>query len=325
MTRSGSIHRTAHPVPSVAIVGVGLVGATTAHALLMSGTAAEIILIDRDRNRVEGHVDDLRDATLYSHQTRIFAGDYSDCASADVVIITVGAPQRLDVASRLNSLSESGTMMKNVITEITRHELKGVLVIATNPVDVLTYAAWKWSSLPWTRVIGSGTSLDSSRLRRRLGELYGVAAESVHASVLGEHGDSQVAMLSAARIAGVPLLEFSIDRQKPYDEAELRKIAEGARRGGYDIANAKGATYYGISAALTRITAAILRDEHAVLTVSTLAPETMSLGSVCLSLPCVIGRSGISGVLPVQMSPEESQALRRSADVVQGYLARLPA
>ena len=319
------MHRATHPVPSVAIVGVGLVGATTAHALLMSGTAAEIILIDRDKNRVEGHVDDLRDATLYAHQTRIFAGDFSDCATADVVIITVGAAQKLDFASRLTSLNESGAMMKDVITEMTRHQPKGVFVIATNPVDVLTYAAWKWSGLAWTRVIGSGTSLDSSRLRRRLGDLYGVAAESVHASVLGEHGDSQVAMLSAARIAGVPLLEFSIDRAKPYDEVELRNIAEGARRGGYEIARAKGATYYGISAALTRIAAAILRDEHAVLTVSTLAPEKMDLGSVCLSLPCVIGRSGISGVLPVQMSSEESQALRRSADILQGYIAKLPA
>jgi L-lactate dehydrogenase len=291
----------------------------------MSGTAAEIVLIDRDKNRVEGHVDDLRDATLYSHQARIFAGDYSDCATADVVIITVGASQNLDVASRLNSLNESGAMMKDVITEIARHQPKGVFVIATNPVDVLTFAAWKWSGLPWTRVIGSGTTLDSSRLRRRLGDLYGVAAESVHAAVLGEHGDSQVAMLSAARIAGVPLLEISLDRPKPYDEGELRKVAEGARRGGYDIVRAKGATYYGISAALTRITAAILRDEHAVLTVSTLAPEKLGLGSVCLSLPCVVGRSGISGVLPIQMSAEESQALRRSADILQGYLAKLPA
>lgn len=325
MTPSGQLHRAVHPVPSVAIIGVGLVGATTAHALLMSGTAAEIILIDRDKNRVEGHVEDLRDATLYSHQTRIFAGDYSDCATADVVIITVGASQKLDAASRLNSLSESAAMLKDVIGEIARYQATGVLVVATNPVDVLTYAAWKWSGLPWTRVIGSGTSLDSARLRRRLGDLYGVAAESVHTSVMGEHGDSQVAMLSAARIAGVPLLEFALNRPKPYNETELRKIAEGARRGGYDIIRSKGATYYGISAALTRITAAILRDEHAVLTVSTLAPENMSLGSVFLSLPAVIGRGGIFGVLPAQMSADESQALRRSADILQGYLAKLPA
>jgi L-lactate dehydrogenase len=323
MTQSGNTHRAAHPVPSVAIVGVGLVGATTAHALLMSGTAAEIILIDRDKSRVEGHMDDLRDATLYSHQTRIFIGDYSDCATADVVIITVGSAQKLDLTSRLNSLSESAAMLKEVIEETCRYRPKGVLVIATNPVDVLTYAAWKWSGLPWTRVIGSGTSLDTARLRRRLGDLYGIAAENVHACVLGEHGDSQVAMLSSARIAGVPLLEFSTGKQQPYNEIELRKIAEGARRGGYDIARAKGATYYGISAALTRITAAILRDEHAVLTVSTLAPETLNLGSVCLSLPAVIGRDGIFSVLPVRMSDEESRALRKSADILQGYFAKL--
>jgi L-lactate dehydrogenase len=325
MKQFGNTHRAAHPVPSVAIVGVGLVGSTTAHALLMSGTAGEIILIGRDKNRVEGHVDDLRDATLYTHQTRIIAGDYSDCATADVIIITVGTSQNVGVVSRLNIFNESAAILKDVIGEITRHQPKGVLLLATNPVDLLTYAAWKWSGLPWSRVIGSGTSLDSARFRRRLGEQYSVAAENVHACVLGEHGDSQVAMLSAARIAGVPLLEFSTDQAQPFDEVELRKIAEGARRGGFDIARNKGATYYGISAALTRITGAILRDEHAVLSVSTLAPEKMNLGSVCLSLPVVIARSGVCNILPVQMSDEEAQGLRKSAEILQGYLARLPA
>jgi L-lactate dehydrogenase len=157
-----------------------------------------------------------------------------------------------------------------------------------------------------------------------LGELYGVASQNVHASIVGEHGDSQVAILSSARVAGVPLLELCANKAPPYDEVNLRAIAEGARRGGYEIARNKGATSYGISAALTRITGAILRDEHAVLTVSTVAPENMNLGSVCLSLPVVIGRTGVLSILPVQMSDEERRALRKSADILQGYLATLP-
>jgi L-lactate dehydrogenase len=318
------IDRNARPVASVAIVGVGLVGATTAHALLVSGAAAEIVLVGRDRQRIEGHVDDLRDATLYSHPTRIFAGDYSDCASADVIIVAVGTPQKTSAGSRLNSLSESAAMLKDVIGSIAQYNPKGVLVIATNPVDVLTHAAWKWSGLPWRRVIGTGTTLDSSRFRRRLGGLYGVAAENVHAFVIGEHGDSQVALLSSARIAGTPLLEFSTEQAQRSDATLLRKVAEGARWGGQEILRNKGATYYGISAALTRIAGAILRDEHAVLTVSTLVPEELNLGSVCLSLPVVLGSSGVVSSLPVQMNDAETLALRRSADILQSHLAKLP-
>jgi L-lactate dehydrogenase len=156
----------------------------------MSGAAAEIVLIGRDRNRVEGQVKDLRDAALYSHATRIVAGDFADCASADVIIITVGVSQQRDKSSRLDDLKISAAMVKEVMTEIAAQEPKGVVVIASNPVDVLTYAAWKWSGLPAGRVIGSGTILDSSRFRRRLGERYGIATENVHAYVVGEHGDS---------------------------------------------------------------------------------------------------------------------------------------
>jgi L-lactate dehydrogenase len=190
----------------------------------MSGAAAEIVLIGRDRNRVEGQVKDLRDAALYSHATRIVAGDFADCASADVIIITVGVSQQRDKSSRLDDLKISAAMVKEVVTEIAAQEPKGVVVIASNPVDVLTYAAWKWSGLPAGRVIGSGTILDSSRFRRRLGERYGIATENVHAYVVGEHGDSQVPLLSSARIGGIPLEEFG--------KETLRGIADSAGRGG---------------------------------------------------------------------------------------------
>jgi len=167
-------------IPRVGIVGTGFVGSTTAYALLISGTAAEIVLIDRDRRRAEGHVHDLRDAEVFSHTTRVVAGKFGDCCSADVVIITTGVSQT-GVKSRLDNLQESAAILKRLVLDVARHNPCGILLIASNPVDVLTYGAWKWSGLPARRVIGSGTTLDSSRFRRRLAERYGVAPDSVHA------------------------------------------------------------------------------------------------------------------------------------------------
>jgi L-lactate dehydrogenase len=318
---SAATHRSAHPVSSVAIVGAGLVGTTTAHALLASGTVSEIILIGRDGKRLDGHVQDLRDAAAYSHPTRIVSGDYSDCATADVIVIAVGTPQRPD--SRLNDHKKSGEILNDVIREIARPNPTGVLLIATNPVDVLTHAAWKWSGLPANRVIGSGTSLDTSRLRRRIAERYGVAVDNVHAYILGEHGDSQVALLSSVHIAGTPLKEFCGEQRLPFDESALRVMANDARSGGLQIIRHKGATHYGISAVLTRIVSAILRDEHAVLTVSTLAPAQMNLGEVCLSLPAVLTRNGVDRVLPVCLSYDENVALQKSADILRRHLRTL--
>jgi L-lactate dehydrogenase len=316
-------HRSVHRIPSVAIIGPGLVGTTTAYALLLSGAAAEIVLVGRDRNRVEGQVKDLRDAALYSHGTRIVAGDFAECATADVIVVTVGAAQQRDKTSRLDDLKTSAAMVKDVMTRIAAHEPKGVVVIASNPVDVLTYAAWKWSGLPAGRVIGSGTLLDSSRLRRRLGERYGIASENVHAYVVGEHGDSQVPLLSTARIGGTPLKEFCQERYPADCEKTLRGIADSARNGGQDILRAKGATTYGISAALTRIATAILRDEHAVLSVSTVVPDTMDLGQVSLSVLALIGRDGVERVLPLRLSEEEDRALRGSAQILKRYISTL--
>lgn len=326
MTASGHTtdveHRSAHRVASVAIVGPGLVGTTTAYGLLISGTAAEIVLIGRDGKRVDAQVQDLRDATLYSHPARIISGDFSDCTAADVIIITAGASQRFGMTSRLNDLKESGAILKEIIQEIARQAPKGVLLIASNPVDVLTYAAWKWSGMASNRVIGSGTSLDTSRFRRRLADRYGVAAENIHAYVIGEHGDSQVPLLSSARIAGTPLQEFCREQRLAYDDT-LRTIASDARAGGRQIVLGKGSTQYGISAALTRIVGAILRDEHAVLTVSSLAPEQMNVGKVYLSLPAIITRNGIDRVVPIGLNDEESRALQESAGILRQHLQTL--
>jgi len=309
-------------IPRVAIVGTGFVGSTTAYALMLSRTPAEIVLIDKDERRADGHVQDLRDAEVFSHTTRVMAGKLDDCCSADVVIITAGVSQA-GQRSRLDSLNETAAILKSLVLKVARYNPQGILLIASNPVDVLTYAAWKWSGLQPNRVIGSGTSLDTSRFRRRLAEHYGVASDNVHAYVIGEHGESQVAVISSARIAGMPLESFCRELDLPYDEDGLRKIANDTRAAGLEIIRAKGATYYGIGTALARIVGAILRDEHAVLTVSSLAPDSMGLGEESLSLPTIISRDGVARVVSIPLNAAERQALEASADTLKQHIATL--
>ena len=309
-------------IPRVAIVGAGFVGSTTAYALMMSGMAAEIALIGRDPRRAEGQVNDLRDAEVFSHTTRVFVGDFPDCCLADVTVITAGVSQS-GQKSRAEGLRETGAILHGLVADVCLQNPRGILVIASNPVDVLTYAAWRWSGLPANRVIGSGTSLDTSRFRRRLAEHYGVASANVHAYVIGEHGDSQIPVLSSARVAGFPLDEFCKELGLPYEESPLARIASETRTAGVDIIDAKGATYYGIGAALVRIIRAILRNERAILTVSSRVPQSMQLGEVSLSLPSIVDRHGIARVLPVALSRSERKALEASAEVVKRNIATL--
>ena len=309
-------------IPRVVIVGTGFVGSTTAYALMMSGIAAEIVLIDRDPRSAEGHANDLRDAEVFSHTTRVVVGDVSDCCSADVTIITAGVSQS-GQRSRTEGLHETGAILHSLVSDVCLQNPQGILLIASNPVDVLTYAAWKWSGLPADRVIGSGTSLDTSRFRRRLAELYGVASTNVHAYVIGEHGDSQIPVLSSARVAGFPLDELSSKLGMLHADSPLAKIADQTRTAGGDIIKAKGATYYGIGAALVRIIRAILRDERAILTVSSRVPESMYLGDVSLSLPSIIDRHGVARVLPVAIDSTERVALEASAEVVKRSVGAL--
>jgi L-lactate dehydrogenase len=305
----------------IAIVGTGMVGATAAHGILLSGLAAELILINRDKKRAQAHADDLRDSQVFSHASRIVAGDLSECWDADIVLVTAGVSQSSQNTSRLDNLKESASILRNIIPAIASQNASAIFVIATNPVDVLTYAAWKWSGLPASRVLGSGTILDTSRLRRRLGECYGVAPANVHAYVIGEHGDSQVPLLSSAQLAGVPLTQFCAQQGLPYNENMLKKIADKARTGGLDILRGKGATYYGIGTALARIVRSILSDEHAVMTVSSLVPASTGLGEVCLSLPTILGRSGISRVVSPPLSAHEQDALECSAELLKRHIA----
>lgn len=321
-TLASSVNEVPGRMARVAIVGTGFVGSTTAYALLMSGTPAEIVLVDRDRRRAEGHAQDLRDAEAFTCSGRISVGDFCDCCSADVTIITAGLSQA-GLKSRLDGLKETAPIVKGLIKDIAQRNPHGILLIASNPVDVLTYAAWKWSGLPANRVIGAGTALDTARLRRRLGAKYGLASDHVHAYVIGEHGDTQVPVFSSARVAGAPLYEFWQQLELPHAENVLEKITGETRLAGLDIIDAKGATYFGIGAALARIVRAILRDENAVLTVSSLVPKSLELGEVSLSLPAVINRDGVAKVLSVPLSPSERRALEESANLLKQHIAAL--
>jgi L-lactate dehydrogenase len=307
-------------IPRIAIVGTGLVGSTTAYALMMSGLASEIVLINRDRRRAMGHANDLRDAELFSHTSSVFVGEFSDCCSADITIITAGVSQAGN-NSRIEGLHESAGILHKVVSHVCLQNPSGILLVASNPVDVLTYAAWKWSGLPAQQVIGSGTSLDTSRFRRRLADQYCVASANVHAYVIGEHGDSQIPVLSSARIGGVPLEAFSDKLSSPHEESSWLTIADQTRAAGGEIIKAKGATYYGIAAALTRIVRAILHDEHAILTVSNRVPESMQFGDLSLSLPSIINRQGIARVLPLALNGSERTALEASANVIRRGIA----
>jgi L-lactate dehydrogenase len=300
------------PLPRVAIVGTGFVGSTTAYALLVSGVAAEIVLIGRNRERSEGHVQDLRDAEVFSHRTRVSTGDFNDCCSADIIIICVGLSQSAG-RSREDGMEVTAALLKDLVRDVSGHNPRAILLIASNPVDVMTHVACKWSGLPPDQVIGSGTTLDTARFRQRLADKCEVSPENVHAYIIGEHGESQIPVLSSARIAGMPLEEFCRQRGIACDGGTLAEIVDETRMAGATIIKAKGATYYGIGAALARIVRAIVRDERTILTVSSRAPESQQLGEVSLSLPTIIARGGVRDVLSIPLNSREKRALQESA------------
>jgi L-lactate dehydrogenase len=306
----------------VAIVGAGNVGATFAYALLLSGLAAEIVLIDANREKAEGEAMDLNHTVPFAHPTRIWAGDYPDCAGATVTVVTAGANQRPG-ETRLDLARKNAAIFRQVVPQIAEHNPDGILLVATNPVDVLTYAAWKLSKLPARRVIGSGTILDTARFRYLLSEHFGVDARSVHAFIVGEHGDSEVPVWSLANIAGMRLPDFYAASGLIDDQPAMDEIFHRTRDAAYQIIGLKGATYYAVAAGLMRIVEAILRDQSTVLSVSSLIDEYHGIRDVCLSLPTVVDRGGVERVLRLQLDPSEIEALGRSADVLKSTIAHV--
>ena len=306
----------------VAVVGVGNVGASFAYALLLSGLAAEIVLIDANRAKAEGEAMDLNHAIPFSHPTRVWAGDYPDCAGASVIVLAAGAGQKSG-ETRLDLVHKNARIWREVIPAIVEHNRSGILVIATNPVDVLTYAAWKLSGLPSKQVIGSGTILDTARFRYLLSQHFGVDARSVHAFIIGEHGDSEVPVWSLANIAGMRFKQFCAAEGKTHDQRTMDDIFHQTRDAAYRIIERKGATYYAVAAGVMRIAQAILRNQNTVLSVSSLITDYYGMSDVCFSLPTVVNRAGVQQVLRIELSDEEIEKLHQSASVLQTTISKL--
>ncbi len=306
----------------VAIVGVGNVGATFAYALLLNGLASEIVLIDKNRAKAEGEAMDLNHAIPFSHATRVWAGDFSDCANAAVVVLAAGSLQRPG-EKRLDLAARNAAIWQEIVPKVVQHNQNAVLLIATNPVDVLTYATLKLSGLPSQRVIGSGTILDTARFRYLLSEHFHVDARSVHAFIIGEHGDSEVPVWSLANIAGMKLRDFCAARNMEYDAKAMDEIFRQTRDAAYEIIQRKGATYYAVAAGIMRLTEAVLRNQNTVLSVSSLVQDFYGISDVCLSLPSIVNCNGVAEVLRIQLDATETDQLRRSADVLKRAIAGL--
>lgn len=304
----------------IAIVGAGRVGSTLAYTLACSGVVREIVLVDADQERAEGEAMDIAHAGTFNAPVTVTGGSLAEVAGAVITVIAAGSAQR-EGESRPALLQRNVSVLRGIVAEVMRINPDGLMLIATNPVDTLTFAALRLSGLPPSRVFGSGTVLDTARLRAELSAHYDIDARNVHAYVLGEHGDSEVVAWSAASLANVPLTDFCRMAGVVCTEEDMAAIGMRVRNAAYEIIRRKGATNFAIAAALTRIIEAVVRDEASVLTVSTLLDGHYGIHGVCLSLPAIIDRSGIRRVLPIPLSNVEVARLLDSASAVRAMLA----
>ena len=307
----------------VVIVGAGAVGSTFAYALAQSGVADEIVLTDMDQNLAQGQVMDLSHGLPYYPNVQIRQSIPQDYQDAHVIVITAGSKQRPG-ESRLDLISRNAKIIENIMDGITAQDSQAVVVVVSNPVDILTYVAQKRVNWPRGRVIGSGTVLDSARLRYLLSQHCGVDVHNVHAYILGEHGDSEFAAWSMSHIAGLRMNDYCQLCGKCEDWHEARsKIEENVRTSAYHIIDYKGATYFAIGQALVRIVSSIVRNEKSVLSVSTMLDGEFGLSDVSLGVPAMVGEAGVERVLTLSLPPAEQSALRRSADVLKEAIAHL--
>ncbi|WP_256012796.1 L-lactate dehydrogenase [Desertivirga xinjiangensis] len=297
----------------IVVIGVGAVGSTTAYTLLLRHGMDELVLIDANKEKAIGDALDMNHGLPFLSKTKVWAGTYEDCREADIIIITAGAAQK-EGESRIDLLKRNVSIYESITSEVLKYNKDGILLIASNPVDIMAYFTWKKSGWPAHRVIGSGTLLDSARLRYLIGEKLQIDARSVHAHIVGEHGDSELALWSLANIAGTEL---------QLDDSEKEEIFNNTKNAAYQIIKSKGATYYAIALALDRICTAILRNEAAILNVSTMLTDYHGISDVYLGVPCVIDHNGIREVLPLNINEQEKKLLNSSAQKLKELISSI--
>jgi L-lactate dehydrogenase len=309
----------------IGIVGCGMVGSASAYALVMSGVGREIILVDLNRARAEAEANDIYHAVPFAHPLTVHAGDYPDLAGAQVVVIAGGVAQKPG-ETRLQLLERNADVFRQIVPSVLRQAPDAVLLVVTNPVDIMTHLAAHFAAefrVPTTRVIGSGTTLDTARFRALLGRHFGVDPHHVHGYVLGEHGDSEVLAWSQATIAGLSLEQFAKVHGRPLTGKDRLKIDENVRRAAYQIIAGKGATYYGIGSAVARIVDVLLHDQRAILSVCARISDVPHCDGITLALPHLVGGNGVLATIPLPLDADESEGLRRSANILREALTQL--
>ena len=298
------------------MIGCGFVGSASVFALMQSGLFSEIVLIDADKDKAEGEAMDISHGIPFARPMKIYAGGYDDVADAAIIVVSAGAGQKPG-ETRLDLVNKNVAIFKSIIPEIAKRNFGGILLIVANPVDILTQVAQKLSGLPEEHVIGSGTVLDSARLKYALGEHLEVDNRSVHAFIVGEHGDSEVVAWSSANVSGVELSKMCEMRGHYQHKENTQEIAAKVKNSAYDIINKKHATYYGIAMSVRRICEVIMRDEKSILPVSHMMHGAYGIEGVALSMPAIVGAGGLEADIPIELSGEEALKLKESADALK--------
>ena len=310
----------------VTIIGAGSVGATIAYTLVAQGSVSELVLIDVNEAKAQGEAMDIKQATPYLHPVKVVCGSYEDAAGSDIVIVTSGVGRKPG-QSRIDLTQTNVNILKSIAPQVVKAAPDALYLFVANPVDILTYVFCKLTGVPRNRVIGSGCTLDSIRLRTKLSELYSVNQQQVHAYVLGEHGDSSFVAWSSAAIAGVPLDEYQASINDAFavtvPEYSREEVETYVKKSGGQIIAGKGATFYGIAASVAQIVKAIYADANTVLPVSTVMDGEYGITDVALSTPCIIGRKGIVSTMNAKLSEDELAKMRHSADVLKGVIAEI--
>lgn len=309
-------------IKKVTVVGAGFVGSTTAYTLMLSGLISEIVLIDLNTEKAEGEVMDMNHGMPFVRPVNIYRGDYKDCAGSDIVVITAGANQK-EGETRIDLVKKNTAVFKSIVGEVIKYNKDCILLVVTNPVDILTYVTYKLSGFPKNKVIGSGTVLDSARFRYLIGKHVGVDTRNVHAYIMGEHGDTEVPAWSLANIAGIPMDKYCKDCHQCKDQLSRQDIYESVKNAAYEIIGKKGATYYAVALAVRRIVEAIVRNENSIMTVSSLLEGQYGLNDICLSVPTIVNKDGIDRILDVPLNEEETQLLKKSGNTLKEIIKSL--